>query len=122
VFFPVSGWFAAFGLTLLVETPIAFFLLRRQAPDRVRLVIVILFANLATHPVVWYVVSQLLLVGTLDYTVVAELWATAAEALIYWAAIRGVSAPRAIGTAVAANAASYLVGWFVADHWPELFR
>ena len=122
MYFPVSGWAAAFLLTILVETPIAFFLLRRQAADPVRLITIILFANLATHPVVWYVISQVLLPGTPGYTVAAELWATAAETIIYWAAIRGVSVSRAIGTSVAANAASYLVGWFVADHWPELFR
>ena len=122
MYFPVSGWFAAFVLTLVVETPIVFLVLRRQAPDPVRLVIVIIFANLATHPVVWYVISQLLLVGTPSYTVVAELWATAAEAVIYWAAIRGLTAPRAIAAAVVANASSFVIGWFVADHWPELFR
>jgi hypothetical protein len=55
MFFPASGWFAAFVLTLAVEVPIAGHLLRRVEPDRLRLAILLVFANLATHPIVWYV-------------------------------------------------------------------
>ncbi len=101
MYFPVSGWFAAFVLTLVVEAPIVAFLLRRAEPDALRLGALIVFANLATHPVVWYVITQLLTVGTLGYTLVAEIWAIAAEAVFYVAAIRGIKARRAIAVAVA---------------------
>ena len=66
MFFPASGWFAAFVLTLAIEAPIAVVLLRQAEPDLRRLGVLIVFANLASHPVVWYVISQLVLVGTPD--------------------------------------------------------
>lgn len=121
MFIPVSDWFAAFVLTLAVEVPIAAYLLRRAEPDRLRLVVLIVFANLATHPAVWYVFSQPFAVGTPEYTVAAETWAVAAEAVFYWAAFRGLSVRRAIGVAVAANAASFLAGHLVGALWPALF-
>ncbi|OGN81050.1 MAG: hypothetical protein A2X23_10390 [Chloroflexi bacterium GWC2_73_18] len=122
MYFPVSGWFTAFVLTLAVEAPIVAFLLRRAEPDLLRLGVLIVFANLATHLVVWYVITQLFLVGTPGYTLVAETWATAAEAVFYGATIRGLSARRAIAVAVAANAASFLAGRVIGGLWPELFR
>jgi hypothetical protein len=121
LFFPVSAWFAAFVLTLAVETPIVMFVVCRPQSNFVRLGIVIVFANLATHLAVWYVVTQLILVGTLGYTLVAETWAVAAEAILYWAAIPGLSARRAVAAAVAANGASFLIGQFIRGLWPDLF-
>lgn len=122
MFFPISGWFTAFVLTLAIEIPIAAFLLRRAEPHRLRLVVLIVFANLATHPAVWYVFTQPFLVGTLEYTLAAEAWAISAEAVFYWAAIRGLPVRRAIAVAVVANAASFLAGRIVGEFWPELFR
>ena len=122
MFFPISGWFTAFVLTLAIEIPIAAFLLRRAEPDRLRLVVLIVFANLATHPAVWYVFTQLFLVGTLEYTLAVEAWAIGAEVVFYWAAIRGLPVRRAIGVAVVANAASFLAGRLIGEFWPELFR
>jgi hypothetical protein len=122
MYFPVSGWFAAFVLTLTVEIPIVTFLLRRAEPELLRRGILIVFANLATHPVVWYVISQLLLVGTPGYTLSAETWAIAAEAVFYWVAIRGLSLRRAIGIAVVANVASFALGRLAGALSPELFR
>jgi hypothetical protein len=122
MFFPVSGWFAAFVLTLAIEIPIVILLLRRTEPDIVRLGALIVFANLATHPVVWYVITQVLLVGTLTYTLVAETWAIAAEAVFYRVAFRDLSARRALVVAVAANATSWLAGRLIGEAWPELFR
>ncbi len=122
MFFPASGWFVAFVLTIALEVPIAAFLLRRADPDLLRLGILIFFANLATHPIVWYVIPQVLLIDTPGYALAAETWAVAAEALLYWAAIRGLSARRAIGASLLANAASFAVGWAVGERWPDLFR
>jgi hypothetical protein len=87
MYFPVSGWFAAFVLTLAIEAPIVWLLLRRAEPDPLRIGLLIAFANLATHPAVWFIVPQLLLIGTLAYTVGAEIWAVAAEAVFYWAVV-----------------------------------
>ncbi len=121
MFFPAAGWFAAFLLTLAIEIPIAGYLLRRVERDRVRLVILLIFANLATHPVVWYVMTQLFLVGTWEYFLAAESWAVAVEALFYAAAFRGLDPRRAIAVAVLANAASFVAGWIAGNLWPEVF-
>jgi hypothetical protein len=121
MFFPVSSWFAAFVLTLAVEAPIAALILRRWEPDLVRLGILIVFVNLATHLVVWYVITQLLLVGTVGYVAVAESWAIVAESIFYRAALPGLTARGAIAAAVAANGASFLVGRLIGGPWLELF-
>lgn len=121
MYIPVSGWFAAFVLTLAVEVPIAAVLLRRTEPSWARLLLLIVFVNLATHPVVWFVVQQLFIDDTTTYTVVAEGWAVAAESVFYWAAFRDLPLRRAIAVSIAANAASFLIGWVVTTNWPDLF-
>ena len=121
MFFPASGWLAAFVLTLAVEVPIAAYLLRRVEPDRLRLAILLVFANLATHPIVWYVITQLFLIGTWEYFLAAEAWAIAVEAVFYAIAFPGLGPRRAIVVAVVANAASFLAGRIVGDLWPEVF-
>ena len=120
MFFPISAWFTAFVLTLAVEAPVVWLLVRRAEPNLVRLGLLVLFANLATHPAVWYVFTQLFLVGTPEYTLAAETWAIAAEAVFYGVTIQGLGGRRAITVAVAANAASFLVGRLVGAFWPEL--
>jgi hypothetical protein len=120
VYFPVDLWFRAFLLTVAVEVPLVAFLLRRYEPSRPRLVFLALFANLASHPAVWFIFTQLLLVGTPEYFLVAEGWAVAVEALFYWAAFRGLPAGRAVLVSLAANAASFLLGQLVTAAWPDL--
>jgi hypothetical protein len=120
MYFPISAWFAAFVITLAIEAPIVAFMVRRVEPDLVRLGVLILFTNLATHLVVWYVITQLLLVGTLAYVIVAETWAIAAEAVFYRVAIRGLSTRLAIAVAIVANGASFLVGRAIGASLPEL--
>ena len=122
MFFPVSSWFAAFVLTVAVEAPIVVFLLRGVQRDLVRLAIAIVVANLATHLAVWYVFTQLLFIGTLEYILVAETWAIAAEAILYWAAIGGLSIRRAVAVAVIANLASFTAGRLIGLVWPEVFK
>jgi hypothetical protein len=121
VFFPASGWFAAFLLTVAVEIPVAAYLLRRSEPDRLRLVVLVVFANLATHPIVWYVITQPFLVGTWQYVVVAETWAIAAESVFYAVTVPAASPRRAVAVAVLANVASFLAGWAVGELWPGVF-
>ncbi len=122
MYLPVHAWLVAFLLTVAVEVPIAVRMLRGRDPGGWRLAVLVVFANLATHPAVWFVFPQLFLIGTLSFTVAAELWAVAAEAVFYATAFRGVSPLRALGTAVVANAASFVVGLVVTEAVPELFR
>jgi hypothetical protein len=121
MYFPVEGWLAAFLITLAIETPVVIVLARRDEPDLIRLGLLVLFANLATHPLVWYVISQLWLVGTLSYIVIAESWAVVAEAVFYAVTVRALTARRAVVIAVVANAASFLAGRAIGAVWPELF-
>lgn len=120
MFFPISAWFAAFVLTVVVEAPIVWVLARRAEPNVARLALLVLFANLVTHPAVWYVFTQLFLVGTPTYTLAAETWAITAEAVFYGVAIRGLGVRRAITVAVVANLASFLAGRVVGAFWPDL--
>jgi hypothetical protein len=121
MFFPVSEWFPAFVLTLLVELPVVLLLLRRADIGPARLAVLVVIANLATHPAVWFVFTQLLDPGTPEYTLVAEGWAVAVEALCYAVAVPGLRPLPAIGVAVAANGASWLVGWIAGARWLGLF-
>lgn len=120
MFFPADIWFRAFLLTVLVELPVAAYLLRPFEPSRPRLLLLVLFANLCSHPAVWFIFTQLLLIGTWPYVVVAEGWALAAEALFYWAVFRGISVRRAVLVSLAANAASFVIGQLAAAVRPDL--
>jgi hypothetical protein len=120
MFFPVSEWFPAFVLTLAVEAPIVAILLRSTGYEALRIAVLFVFANLATHLVVWYVLTDLLVVGTAEYVAVAEGWAIAAEAIFYAAAFREISARRAITVSVVANLASFIAGRVLVGFWPDL--
>jgi hypothetical protein len=122
MFFPVSGWFAAFVLTLVVELPIAAWLLRRVEPDVIRRVVLIGYANLATHLAVWYVFSQQFLIGTIQYVLAAEAWAIGAEAVFFLVAFRGLRPGPAFAVALVANVVSFAVGRIVDGIFPEVFR
>lgn len=110
MFIPVGDWLQAFLLTLAVEVPIVLVLLRDVVPERARLAAIAVFANLATHPAVWFVFTQLFLVGTPEYTIAAEAWAIGVEAAFYVVVVRGLTLRRAIVVSVVANAASFVVG------------
>jgi hypothetical protein len=122
MFFPVEEWFPAFVLTVLVEGAVVLYGLRGAGAGLPRLALLIVFANLVTHPSVWFVFTQLFLVGTTAYLVAAEGWAVAMEALFYWAVLPGLSPRRAIAVAVAANAASFVVGRAINAWLPDLLR
>jgi hypothetical protein len=105
----ISAWMAAFILTLAIEVPIACAFLRHWEPDRLRLVLLTIFASLATHPLVWFVFPSLGLTYP-GRTAAAEVWAVGVETIFYWAAFRGLPLTRAGAISIAANAASFLVG------------
>lgn len=121
MYLPVHAWLIAFGLTVSVEVPIVTWLLRGRDPGGWRLAVLVIFANLATHPAVWFVFPQLFYVGTPEFLLASELWAVAAEALFYGVAIPGVSPSRAAATSIVANAASFVVGIVVTELWPQAF-
>ncbi len=120
VFFPVEDWFAAFVITVLVEAPLVVVLLARAEPSLPRRAALVVFANLASHPAVWFVFTQLLLVGTTEFVVAAEAWAFGVEALFYTTAVRGVTVRRAVGVSLVANAASFMIGHLVGQVLPQV--
>ena len=122
MFFPAGDWFRAFVLTVAIEIPVATFLLRRADPQPWRTAALVLFANLASHPLVWYVWTQVFLVGSLPYVLAAEAWAVIVEAAFYVVAFRGLGIGRAILVSVVANLASFAVGRLVIQLWPEVLR
>jgi hypothetical protein len=105
----VLAWAKAFALTLVLELPIVFVGLRRFEASRVRLLALAAFANLATHPVAWFVFPELPIAPWTSFGL-AECWACAAEALFFLAAFRGVSWRRAVMVALIANVTSLGIG------------
>jgi hypothetical protein len=121
MFFPISEWFGSFLLTLAIEAPIVWLAFRSAERSLPRLTVLFVFANLATHLVVWYVWTQVFDVSSPEYVIASETWAVLAEALFYGAAIRGITAARIVGVAVGANLASAVAGTIVTTLRPDLF-
>lgn len=105
----VLAWLRAFALTVAIEVPIAAFLVRREEPRLPRRLVLLFFANLASHPAVWFVFPAL----GLDYeltVLIAEAWAFGSEALFYRFAFTDVDWRRAVGVSALANGASFGTG------------
>ena len=105
----VVDWLRAFTVTVAVEVAVALPLLRRIEPRRGRRIAVVLLANLATHPLVWFLFPGLNLRFETRMAL-SELWAVAVEAGTYrivWPAL----GPRSSGLiSLLANGASLGVG------------
>lgn len=110
MFFPISSWLPAFAVTVAVEAPIVVLAFRPVTDNLVAVAIVLLFANLATHLSIWYLLTQLLVPGSLAFAAAGESWAVVGETMLYWAAIPEISASRAVLTAAVANLASFAAG------------
>ena len=122
MFFPVSAWFPAFVVTVVVEGPIVWWFARGRETSVLRVGAAVLLANLASHPAVWFIFTQLLLVGSVSFTLATEAWAVIVEGLLYALALRGVGPRRALAASLVANIASYLVGVLVGRFlWPGIF-
>ena len=122
MFLPADEWLRAFLLTLVVEVPVATLLLRGFETDLRRTAALVVFANLASHPLIWYVWSQVLLMGTPEYVVAVEAWAIGIETVFYVVAFSGLGLGRAALVSVVANLASFAVGRIVTQVLPEVLR
>ena len=104
------AWLMAFLATVAVEVPIVVALTRGHPTPAWRRALIALFAQLVTHPLVWFVFPRLVgLTGRLSLAL-SELWAWLAEAAFYAVVLPGLSPARALGVSALANAASILVG------------
>jgi hypothetical protein len=107
--FWVANWLRAFGLTLLVELAIALPLLAPVEPRLSRRAAAVVVANLATHPLVWFLFPGVSVVGNARLAL-SETWAVLAELAIYRFVWPDLSIRRATLVSLAANAASLLAG------------
>jgi hypothetical protein len=105
----VVAWLRAFLLTVGVELLVAGLLLRRDEPSLLRRGGLIVFAQVASHPAVWFIFPELRM-GSEKTLVLSEGWAVLSEALFYGLAFRGLGGRRAFGVAALANGVSYGVG------------
>jgi hypothetical protein len=125
----VIAWARAFTFTAVIEIVIAAVLFTRvldlspgqearagesdrpgaNSAGLARLVGLLFFANLASHPAVWFVFPKL---GMSYSTMVlaAELWAVASEAIFYWLVFSGVKLVPAAGVSLVANGSSFGIG------------
>jgi hypothetical protein len=105
-----GAWLVAFLLTFAVEAPIVVALTRGTEPSAARRAALVLFAQLATHPLVWFVFPYIVGIRGGTATLLSELWAWLAEAAYYALVIRGLTTTRALAISAIANGASLLVG------------
>jgi hypothetical protein len=120
MFFPVDQWFPAFAITCIAEGLVILPAFRGSGTGPGRLLVLLLIVNLATHQAVWFVFTQLLLIGTVEYVVAAELWAVTAESVFWWAALRGVAVSRVLAAVLVANLVSFGLGRVIQQLQPDL--
>lgn len=117
--FWIVDWLRAFALTLLFEIPVATPLLARVERTIARRISIVVVANLATHPLVWFLFPGLAL-GRATRLALSEVWAIAAELAIYWLVWPALRLRRAALVSLLANGASLAAGLalarFVARH------
>jgi hypothetical protein len=108
---PAPGaWLVAFLLTYAVEAPIVLALTRGTEPGLARRAALIFFAQLATHPLVWFVFPYIVGIRGGTAALLSEIWAWLAEAAFYALVIRGLTITRALAISAVANGASVLFG------------
>ena len=105
------AWSKAFALTVLIQLPIVFLCLESALPPKGRRLGIALFAQLASHPAVWFVFPRLGLTYWL-MVAFAEAWAVLSETAFY-ALLAPTSVRRAVLVALAANTASFGIGLIV---------
>lgn len=108
----VTLWLRAFGLTVLIEAPFIIALFRQAEPRIGRRVAFAFFANLASHPAVWFIFPVLLPRAGLPL-VIQEVWAVLIEALFYRLVFDRGGGTLALGGSALANGASYGAGLVV---------
>ncbi len=104
------AWLMAFLATIAVEVPIVVALTRDHPTPAWRRALIAVFAQLVTHPLVWFVFPRLAGLTGRSSLALSELWAWLAEAVFYAVVLPGLAPARALGTSAIANAASILVG------------
>jgi hypothetical protein len=108
------AWFVAFLVTVAVEAPIVVALTRDLAARAPRRFLLAVFAQLATHPLVWFVFPRLVGLTGRSSLLLSELWAWLGEAAFYATVFSDLSPARALGVSALANGASIAAGLLLA--------
>ncbi len=104
------AWLIAFLVTAAIEAPVVVTLTRGHPMPAWRRALIAVFAQLVTHPLVWFVFPRLVGLTGRSSLALSELWAWLGEAAFYMVVLPGLSSARALGVSAIANAASILVG------------
>jgi len=102
----------ALSLSLLIETPIAYLLLRRYGRVR-NIIAAAVVGTLVTHLFIHFYMIRTLHLHGLKLHILAESLAVAIEAIIYLAIVRPRKKIFSLYASLAANAASYIAGLFI---------
>ena len=108
-----QAWLLAFLITVAVEVPIVVALTRACQVSATRRAALAVFAQLATHPLVWFVFPRIVGLTGRSSLLLSEAWAWLAETVFYLIALPGLSVSRAVAASAIANAASIAVGLLV---------
>jgi hypothetical protein len=106
-----ADWARYFLLTLVVELAVAVPLLGK-GERLARRGAAVAFAQLVSHPAVWFVVPGLGLERT-PFLLAAETWAIVSELCLYRLVFPRLSWSRVLAVSALSNGASVLVGTFV---------
>ncbi len=106
------SWFIGFGLTLAFELPILLWLLRHVEPRWPRRLCAAFFANLSTHPLVWFLISMLPLHFEIR-AAISEVWAILIEAWFYATFLQKREPMVALRASLLANVTSFALGCLV---------
>jgi hypothetical protein len=104
-------WFPAFALTVAVEVPLVVVLTKDSRRAWLMRTGVSLFAQLMTHPIVWFVFPMIPGMTRYRTLTLAELWAWLAEAALYAVTAVSPSVLRAVAVSALANGASLAIGF-----------
>ncbi|MFI5302139.1 MAG: hypothetical protein ACHREM_28950 [Polyangiales bacterium] len=107
---PLGAWLRAFALTCAIELPVVLLLTRELGIDVRRRALLALFAQLATHPLVWHVFPYIPGLTGWQAFVASELYAWMAEAILYATAWPTLRLSRALAISAVANGLSLSIG------------
>lgn len=101
-------WLRYFAITVAIELAVAIPLLRGEG-SLARRATAVVVANLASHPIVWFVLARVIAPRT-SMILAAESWAIASEAVVYALVFPRLTRTRALGVSAVANGVSFLAG------------
>jgi len=109
-------WLIGFALTVVLEAPWVLAGLRAFESNQTRRVLALLFANLLTHPLVWYLFPSMPLPRNLSLAA-SELWAFGGECVFYATFVPRLTYRRAALLSFAANGTSFVIGRLIVHHF-----